>query len=140
MIVSVAFCANDTPVTVITWPLTPTVPVLDVVQPAFPFVVEGADQFAGTVTSTAPEFVPPATVSVYISVSVNPVEPATTDVGEIDAVPDPSAAFVTFTDGDEPIAASVPTLLFICTVQVADPDCVFDGAVAAPPAFTEVSP
>src|SRR5437899_2833892 len=54
VIVNVAPCANVTLLTVITWPLTPTVPELDVVQPAFPFVVDGADQFAGTVNSTAP--------------------------------------------------------------------------------------
>ena len=86
-------------------------PELDVVQPASPFVVEGADQFAGTVSSTAPAFVPPATVSVYVNVSVSPVEPAATEVGAIDAVPDPSAAFVTFTDGDEPMAVNVPLVV-----------------------------
>ena len=89
-----------TPVTVITWPLTPTVPVDAIVQPALPLVMDGADQFAGTVNSTAPLFMPPATDSVYVSVSVSPVEPATCDVGAIAAVPLPSAAFVTFTDGN----------------------------------------
>ena len=100
-------------------------------QPAFPFVVDGADQFAGTVSSTAPLLVPPATVSVYVNVSVNPDEPATTDVGAIDAVPDPSAAFVTFTDGDEPIAVKVPPDVdFSRTLHVADPDCAFVGPTA----------
>src|SRR5436190_1106258 len=91
-----------------TWPETPTVPVLEVVQPASPSVVEGADQFAGTVNSTAPAFVPPAAVSVYVNVSVLFDVPATAEVGAIDAVPVPSAAFVTFTDGELPIAVNVP--------------------------------
>ena len=95
MIVNVALCANVTPVTVITWPLTPTVPVLAVVHPAAAFEIEGADQFAGTVNSTAPAFVPPATVSVYVNVSVNPDEPAICEVGAIDAVPEPSAEAAT---------------------------------------------
>jgi len=116
------------------------VPVLEVVQPAAPFVIDGADQFAGTVSSTAPAFVPPAAVSVYVSVSVNPDEPATCEVGAIDAVPLPSAAFVTFTDGDEAMDVSVPPLAFICTVQVAEPDCVFEGAAAAPAELLDVSP
>ena len=131
MIVNVAPCANVTPVTVITWPETPTVPLDDVVQPASPSVVEGADQFAGTVSSTAPAFVPPATVSVYVNVSVLFEVPATTEVGAITAVPDPSAAFVTFTDGDEPRAVNVPPVVdFSRTFHVALPDCAFDGSEA----------
>ena len=131
MIVNVALCANVTPVTVMTWPETPTVPELDVVQPAAPFVIEGADQFAGTVSSTAPAFVPPATVSVYVRVSVLLEVPAATEVGAIDAVPDPSAAFVTFTDGELPIAVNVPPLVdFSRTLHVAEPDWEFDGSDA----------
>ena len=106
-------------------------PVLDVVQPAAPFVIEGADQFAGTVSSTAPAFVPPATVSVYVNVSVLLEVPATAEVGAIEAVPLPSAAFVTFTDGELPIAVNVPALVdFWRTLHVALPDCAFDGSDA----------
>ena len=130
MIVNVALCASVTPVTVITWPLTPTVPDDEVVQPAAPFEIEGADQFAGTVSSTAPEFVPPA-AAVYVNVSVNPDEPATCEVGAIDAVPDPSAAFVTFTDGELPIAVNDPPEVdFSRTLHVAEPDCALDGSEA----------
>ena len=131
MIVNVPPCANVTLFTVITWPDTPTVPELDVVQPGSPFVIEGADQFAGTVNSTAPAFVPPAAVSVYVTVSVLFDVPATAEVGAIDAVPDPSAAFVTLTDGDEPNAVNVPALVdFSRTLHVALPDCAFDGVDA----------
>ena len=106
-------------------------PGLAVVQPAAPFVIDGADQFAGTVSSTAPAFVPPATVSVYVNVSVLFDVPATAEVGAIDAVPLPSAAFVTFTDGELPIAVNVPALVdFSRTLHVAEPDCALDGSDA----------
>ena len=131
MIVNVALCANVTFVTVMTWPATPTDPDDDVVHPAAAADVDGADQFAGTVSSTAPAFVPPATVSVYVNVSVNPDEPAATEVGAIDAVPLPSAAFVTFTDGELPIAVNVPAEVdFWRTLHVALPDCALDGSDA----------
>src|SRR5438477_325677 len=114
-----------------TWPETPTVPDDEVVQPASPSVVDGADQFAGTVSSTAPAFVPPATVSVYVNVSVLFEVPATAEVGAITAVPDPSAAFVTFTDGELPIAVNVPPDVdFSRTFHVAEPACVLDGSDA----------
>ena len=82
-------------------------------------------------SSTAPAFVPPATDSVYVNVSVNPDEPATCDVGAITAVPLPSAAFVTFTDGELPIAVKLPALVdFSRTFHVWLPDCAFDGSDA----------
>ena len=94
-------------------------------------MIDGADQFAGTVNSTAPAFVPPATVSVYVKVSVLLEVPAVAEVGAITAVPLPSAAFVTFTEGDEPIAVSVPPEVdFSRTLHVAEPDCAFDGSEA----------
>ena len=94
-------------------------------------MIDGADQFAGTVSSTAPAFVPPAAVSVYVNVSVLFEVPAAAEVGAIDAVPVPSAAFVTFTDGELPIAVNVPALVdFWRTLQVAEPDCEFDGSDA----------
>src|SRR5438093_1372211 len=106
-----------------TWPETPTVPVDDVVQPASPSVVEGADQFARTVSSTPPAVVPPASVAVYVNVSVLLEVRAVAEVGAIDAVPVPSAPFVTFTDGELPIAVNVPPEVdFSRTFHVADPD------------------
>ena len=114
-----------------TWPATATDPVDDVVHPAAAAEVDGADQFAGTVNSTAPAFVPPATVSVYVNVSVLLEVPAVAEVGAIDAVPLPSAAFVTFTDGDEPRAVNDPADVdFWRTFHVALPDCAFVGPTA----------
>ena len=57
--VMVPLPARVTPVTVMTWPATPTVPVLAVVYPAAVPVVEGALQPVGTVTRTAPFTIPP---------------------------------------------------------------------------------
>ncbi len=57
--VIVAAPARVTPVTVMTWPATPTVPVLAVVKPAAGPVREGALQPVGTVTRTAPFDMPP---------------------------------------------------------------------------------
>jgi len=109
-----------------------------VVQP-IAFDVVGAVQPDGTATSTSPLERPPAT-GVYVNTIVFPVDPAVTvDVGVVN-VPVPSAAFVTVTDGDEAMEVSVPPLLFICTVHVADPDCPADGATAAPAELTDVSP
>src|SRR5438132_13889439 len=64
VIVTVSFWFSVSPVTVITWPETPTVPALEVVYPAAVFVVDGADQLPGTVSEMLPLCVPPAAVSV----------------------------------------------------------------------------
>src|SRR5260221_375341 len=57
--VVVAPPASVTPVTVMTWPATPTVPVVALVKPLALPVVDGALQPAGSVISTAPLFIPP---------------------------------------------------------------------------------
>ena len=71
-------------------------------------MLSSRNQFAGTVTSTAPLFMPPAAVSVKVNVSVTPPPPAVTVVGEIPIVAEPSAAFITFTDGELARAVRLP--------------------------------
>jgi hypothetical protein len=73
--------------------------------------------------------------------SVFAVEPATAVVGAIDAVPEPSAAFVTVTDGLEPSAIRFPVELdFSVTAHDVTPAFAADGAVAAPLLEPDVSP
>src|SRR5437870_2459239 len=128
--VSVAPAARVTPLTVIVWPETETVPVELVVYPWSVLVVDGADQFAGTATSTAP-FLSPPVAAVYVSVSVFPVVPANTEVGEIVSVPDPSALLLTARVGEAPIAVRLPPLVdFSRVVHVPVPDWPAAGASA----------
>ena len=80
-----------TPDTVIVCAATETVPVLETVFPAFPAVVLGAFQPAGTTTVTLPSLVPPV-AAVYVNVSVLPFEPKPTSEGAPVRVPEPSGA------------------------------------------------
>jgi hypothetical protein len=60
MMVHVAPLVRVTPVTVIVWLETPTVPQPEVVKPAALPVVDGADHPPGSATSISPLLVPPA--------------------------------------------------------------------------------
>jgi hypothetical protein len=53
-----AACASVTSLTVITWPETPTVPVVALTLTGF-----GAPQLTGTVISTLPSLIPPASAA-----------------------------------------------------------------------------
>jgi hypothetical protein len=116
------------PVTVITCPETPTVPVLAVVQPALPFVVEGALQPLGTVSSTAPVDIPPV-AAVYVKMIVLPVWEALAFELSGDIVPEPSAA-LTVMLGELASAVSVPLEVAFCRV---DQVCVPVEEVAVAP-------
>src|SRR5437660_1191027 len=104
--------ASVTPVTVITWPETPTAPppplaVVAVVYPAALPVSDGALHPAGTVISTAPFVMSPA-AAVYVKVNVLPGAEATVVSGDVttEFVPEPSAAF-TFSIGDDAMGVNV---------------------------------
>ena len=131
MTVNVAPAARVTPVTVMSWPETETVPVEEVVKPAADPVNDGADQPEGTVTLTAPPDTPPV-AAVYVNTNVLPAEPFTTeDVGVVND-PDPSAAY-TLIDGEAERLVSVPPeTAFDCVCQVAEP--AVEEAVAPGPA------
>src|SRR5579872_2226212 len=115
------------------WEETETEPADEVTWPA-PAEVCGAVQPAGTATETAPFVMPPVgAVKVIVS---DWVVPASTGELLIDAVPEPSAALLTVTDGEAPIAVSVPPAVdFSFVVQLAAPVVV----VATPFVYVIVS-
>src|SRR5919204_4345004 len=110
--VIVALPASVTLLTVMSCPLTPTVPVEAVVYPAALDVVDGALQPAGTAIVSVPVFMPPV-AAVYVKGSVLPVEPARVDVGATVFVPEPFAAY-TVTVGDAAIVVRVPLAMDFC--------------------------
>jgi hypothetical protein len=117
-------------------------PIFACTYPAVAAVaVCGADHPEGTATVTAASDARPPVATVYVRISVFAVDPATVVVGAIDAVPDPSVAFVTVTDGLDPSAVRVPVDVdFSVTAHDANPAFAADGATAAPPLEPIVSP
>src|SRR5262249_34720742 len=95
-----------------------------------PVVDVGADQPVGTVKSTSPLLRPPV-VAVYVNVSVLPVVPAPTCVGEAVSVPEPSAELLTLTLGDDARFVTVPDESSASPlVHLAEPDWPAVGAAA----------
>jgi hypothetical protein len=82
------------------------VPVEAIVYPTVPEVVDGADQPEGTVTATAPLFIPPVPAA---KVKLNVVEAeVSTAPGETARVPEPSGAVTTPTSGEVERAVRMP--------------------------------
>ena len=91
MTTQVAAAAMVIPVTWIVEPATPTVPHVDVVNPAAEPVGDGADHPAGTATLSCPLLRPPAP-AVKVNESVFPVWDALTVAGETARVVDDAGA------------------------------------------------
>src|SRR5579872_8631 len=121
--VNVCPALSDTLETVAVWDETETEPADDVTWPA-PALVCGAVQPAGTSSEKAPFVIPPLG-AVNVNVIVLPLEAARTFDVPLVTVPAPSAALFTVTDGDAPIAVSVPPAVDFCfVVQLALPVAV----------------